>query len=289
MDELNFGLSMPWTGTDFPRLLDTMNQLDLRYLDMRGIGDKQVLELSDTEARQVKEQVDKHGINICGMSPFLFFRLPLTVSEDEETLRGSYREHLGMLKRAIELAGIFDIDLIRCFSFETEFLFSPSGYRDLPFDIWEKTIERLKKAADMAAAAGVTLAIENCHWNNLGTGFLAVKAIEDIGSRNVKLWWDPCNSAMTSGENPYPDEYAQVKDSAVIIDMKDSVIDKRYSRWSHVRMGQGNMVDWASILRALARENYQGIVAYESCYIPEGKTVFDGIRESFSVIRDWLA
>ena len=289
MNRLKFALSIPWSGNDFKQILSAMNESDLEYIDLRGVGDKHVMDLSDTEAQELKELIKKRGVKVSSISPYLFFRLPLTVGENEITLRGTYAEHIDMLKRAIELARIFETDLVRSFSFETEFLFSPSGYRDLPFDVWEKTIERLKKAADIAEAAGITLGIENCHWNNLGTGYLVAKAIDEIGSRNVRLWWDPTNSAMTSGENPYPDEYELVKDYITIIDMKDSIIDKRYSCWSHVAMGQGNKVDWESILKALVRDNYQRIITYESCYVPQDGTISDGIRESFLRIGKWLA
>ena len=57
----------------------------------------------------------------------------------------------------------------------------------------------------------------------------------------------PPTSVTASGENPYPDEYEQIKDHIVIIDMKDNIIDKRYNYWSHVVMGKGNKLNWPEI------------------------------------------
>ncbi len=286
---LKFGLSVTFRGQNINHILDSMDELELEYIDLRTIGDKNITDLSNSEVKQIEEAVKKHEIKVNSVSPFLFFRLPLTEGEDEETIRGSYSGHLNMLNRAIELAQMFNSNLIRCFSFETEFLFSPSGYKDLPFDIWSKVIERLQKAARTAEAGGVILAIENCHWCNLGTGLLVAKAINEIGSKNVGLWWDPANSVMASGENPYPEEYEQVKDFIVSIDMKDVIIDKRYNRWSHVGMGQGNKLNWPSIFQVLNRDKYQGIINYESAYIPECGTIDDGAKESFLNVRRMLA
>jgi sugar phosphate isomerase/epimerase len=286
---LKFGLSVTLSGQDINSILNSIRELELEYIDLRTIGDKNVTDLSNSEVKQIKDAIQEHGVKVSTISPFLFFRLPLTEGEDDQTIRGSYSGHLNMLNRAIELAQMFDCNLIRCFSFETEFLFSKSGYKDLPFDIWGKIIERLQKAVRIAEAGGVTLALENCHWCNLGTGLLAAKAIKEIGSKNVGLWWDPANSAMASGENPYPEEYEQVKDCIVSIDMKDVVIDKRYNYWSHVGMGKGNKVNWPEIFQALTRDNYQGVIHYESAYIPEGGTIDDGAKESFSNVRRMLA
>ena len=286
---LKFGLSIPRQGEDFDRVLDSADELELKYIDLRSIGDKNVVDLSDSEVQEIRNLVKKHGAKVCSISPFLFFRLPLTEGDDEVTIRGSYSEHLNMLNRALELAGVFDTNIIRCFSFETEFLFSPCSYKGLPFDIWGKIIERLQKATRIAEAAGVILALENCYWCNLGTGLLVAKAIDEIGSKNLRLWWDPANSVMASGENPYPDEYEQVKDYIVSIDMKDEIIDKRYNYWSHVAMGQGNKLNWPDIFQALIRDNYQGVILLESTYIPEGGTIFDGAKESFSNVRQMLA
>ena len=283
-------LSCPLQGEDFDRVLDEVDKLKLEYVDLRTIGDKNVTDLTDSEVQELESLIKKRGIKVSSISPFLFFRLPLTVSEDEVTIRGSYSEHLNiMLNRAIELAKIFKTKLIRCFSFETEFLFSKSGYKDLPFDIWGKIIERLEKASVIAEKNDVILAIENCHWCNLGTGLLVVKALNEIKSKNLGLWWDPANSVMASGENPYPNEYEQIKDHIAIIDMKDEIIDKRYNYWSHVAMGKGNKNNWQDIFQALIKDNYQGLIALESCYIPKNGTIHDGARESLSNVKQMLA
>ena len=288
-EKLKFALSHDTPGYDFNHVLDVVDELELEYIDLRAIGDRNIVQLSDGEIQDVKNLVRKHGIKVSSISPFLFFRLPLTEGDDEITIRGSFTEQLNILSRAIEIAKVFDTNIVRCFSFESETLFEPAGWQDFSFDIWGKIIERLEKATRIAEASGITLGLENCHWCNLGTGLLVAKAIKEIGSKNIGLWWDPANSAMASGENPYPDEYTQVKDYLVAIDMKDVIIDKRYNYWLQVAVGEGNKFNWQEILRALVRDNYQGVVSLESNYIPEGGTLHNGAKVSFSKVRQMLA
>lgn len=305
MDLFKFGLSIPggsfnekskvadknppWKADDFEQVLSLADELDLEYVDLRNMGDKDIIDITDSEVQTIKELIDKYKAKVSSISPYLFFRLPLTKRDDELTLRGSFTEHLNMLHRAIELTKIFNTNLIRTSHFESEYLFTPCGYKDLPFDIWGKIIERLEKAAMIAEEAGVILGLENCHWGNLGTGFLVSKALNEIKSKNLRLWWDPANSAMASGENPYPDEYEYVKDYIVCIDIKDTIIDKRYSSLTHVPMGDGNRINWPDIFKALSKNNYQGLILLEACYKPEGGSVLDGARESFSNVRQILA
>lgn len=279
---------MPLLGEDFNQVLESMHENGVDYIDLRAIGNKLIVDLSKSEIQNIKRQINDHAIKVCSISPFLFFRLPLTEREDDETYHGSYSEHIVNLYRAIELANEFDTNLIRCFSFETEVLFSPSGYKPLPFDIWEKMIERLGKAVAIAEKAGKILALENCHWCNLGTGLLAAKAIKELDSKSCRLWWDPANSVMAACENPYPYEYNEIKDYIVAIDMKDDIIDNRYNDMSHVAMGDGNKLNWADIFKGLIRDSYQNIIALESCYVPEWGTIHDGTKESFTKVREIL-
>ena len=289
MDRFKFGLSIPWAGTDFNQVLDVIDELGLEYVDLRTIGDRNITEVSDATVQEVENLIKKHDVKVSSVSPFLFFRLPLTDKEDEMTFRGSFPEHLEMLKRAIEIAKRFGTNYIRSFHFNSEFLFSTAGYRDLPFDVWSKLIERLQKAARIAEEAGVTLLLENCHWCNLGTGCLAAKAIDDIGSKNVRLWWDPGNTATATGLNPYPYEYERIKDYIEFIDMKDQIVNRYYYTQEYVGMGEGNNVNWPDIFRALIRDNYQKMIVYESLYIPQGGTMYDGIRQTFARARAMVA
>jgi len=65
MNRLKFALSIPWSGNDIKQILNVMNELDLKYIDLRGVGDKHVMDLSDTEAQELKELIKKTSSSAC--------------------------------------------------------------------------------------------------------------------------------------------------------------------------------------------------------------------------------
>ena len=52
--------------------LRVLKELNIGYLELRGVWDKNVLELDDEEARKVRALCDKHGIKVSAIgSPIL--------------------------------------------------------------------------------------------------------------------------------------------------------------------------------------------------------------------------
>ena len=273
---------------DFAHVLDVMDEVGLEYIDLRELWGKNIVDLSDSEIQDIKSLIKKHGVKVCCISPWVFFRMPLRKTEDEPTYGESYTQHLDKLKRAVELAKVFDTDLVRCFSFESEIAFEGNPFFGHGFDAWKVLVERFQKPVKIVEEAGVTLALESCHLTNTGTGLMVCKLIDELGSKNVKLLWDPCNSYYASGVDPYPYEYEKVKDYIVYIDIKDKVIDKRYMTNAHVLIGEGNKIYWPEILQALKEDNYKGVISLETAYTPKGGTREDGTKESLRRVRQMI-
>ena len=276
-------------GPNFNHALDVARELGIEHLSMRGLWNKSIVDLSDSEIRDVKSSVLKYGLKVCSISPDLFF-LPLREGEDEITRRGSYLDHVNMLKRAVELAEIFDTNIIKCWSFLIDKQFTPHPHwLAQPFSVWEKIIERFQKPIQIAEEAGVILAIESCHHSNAGTGMLVCKLIDELGSKNVRLLWDPSNSFYTSGQDPYPYEYEHVKDYIACVDVKDKIIDTRLGKNVDTIMGKGNKIYWPGILQRLLEDNYQGPIVMESPYKPKGGTIEDGAKENIKELKEMIS
>ena len=286
---LKLSLHTDVISQDFDHALKVAKELGFQYIDLRDIWNKSIVDLSDAEVQDVAGLIKKYGLKVSSLSPFLFF-LPLRESEDEVMHRGSYSGHLAQLKRAVELAKLFDTDLIKCWCFLRDSQFVPfPSYFPQPFSVREKIIERFQQPIRIAEEAGVILALESCHHSNAGTGIMVCNLIEELGSKHVRLLWDPCNSFFTSGQDVYPYEYQQVKDYIVGIDVKDKIIDTSTGRFDHTVMGEGNKVYWPEILQALVKDNYQGILVLESEYAPAGGTVEDGTRASLAVLKNMMS
>ena len=286
MDKLKIGIHTDAIGEDLAHTLDVVEEMGLKYVDLRSMWHKNIVDLSEAEVREVNALIKRHGLKVACISSWVFLGLPLCEKEDELTFFGSYLDHLKKLKRAIELAKIFGSDLVRCFSFQNTIDFSTNLF--YPFDPWKKTIERFQKPVRLAEKAGITLAVESCPFAMTGTGMLVLKLIEEVGSKNIKLLWDPINSFYSSGEDPYPYEYERVKDYIVYIDVKDKVIDKRLNLQEHCLLGQGNKVSWPPILQALIKDDYQGLITLETRYAPRGGTLEEGAREQIRILRQML-
>jgi sugar phosphate isomerase/epimerase len=120
---LKVGIHSSVIDSDLGYTLSVMNDLGIKYIDLRDFWGKNIVDLSDVEVRDAQGLIKKHGINVTCISPWVFFKLPLRESEVEQTIVGSYNEHMRKLERAIELAEVFDTNLIRCFSFANEIRF----------------------------------------------------------------------------------------------------------------------------------------------------------------------
>lgn len=286
---LKLSLHTDLISQDFDYALKVAKNLDFKYIDLRTISHKSIVDLTDEEVRDVANIIKRYGLEVSSLSPFLFF-LPLREREDEVTRFGSYSEHLTQLKRAVELAKLFDTDLIKCWCFLKERQTYPlPSYFPKPFSVREKIIERFQKAIRIAEEAGVILAMECCPHSNAGTGIMVRSLIDELGSKNVRLLWDPCNSFFTSGQDVYPYEYQQVKDYIVGIDVKDKNIDTFTGRSEHALMGEGKKIFWPEILQALVRDDYQGILVLESEYTPTGGTMEDGTRANIATLKNMMS
>lgn len=277
-------------GQDFAKALDVADEWGLEYLDLRDLWGQNIADLPDTQVEEAEQLLKQHDCKVALLSPWLFFRLPLTQREDELTPRGSYAADLEKFKRCIELAKRFGADYIRLFGFATEVDLTPNPILGDGTGVWEAIIERLKKPAQMAEEAGVTIALEDCHYTNLGTGCLVKKAVDELGSKNVKILWDPVNSYFASGVWPYPEEYEKIKDDIIFIDIKDKIVDRPMRALHHTAWGEGELAGkWEEILRRLIKDGYDGIISMEVGYIPEGGTILDGTTQIYYALKELIA
>ncbi|OPX33950.1 MAG: hypothetical protein B1H11_11715 [Desulfobacteraceae bacterium 4484_190.1] len=277
-------------GSDFAVALDSADEWGVEYLDLRDVWGQNIADLSDEQIEEVERLLKKHKCKVGLISPWVFFRLPLTKTEDEITPRGTYTGHLEKFRRSIELAKRFGAKYIRVFGFETEVDLTPHPLLGEGVGVWDLIISRLKPVARMAEEAEVVIALEDCHYTNLGTGVLVKDAIRVLGSNNVKVLWDPVNSYFSSGVWPYPEEYEEIKDDIVFIDIKDKIVDRQRRALYHKAWGEGELAErWEEILKRLVLDKYEGVVSMEVAYIPEDGTILDGTRQTFYALKELVA
>ena len=109
--------------------------------------------------------------------------------------------------------------------------------------------DALRRAAKLAAAAGLELLVENepGYWCDTGTHTAAM--IARSGSATLFANWDPCNAWLgPDAEQPYPEGYEALKPHIRNVHVKDTL---EGSLVRCVPVGDG-VIDWKGQLRALA-------------------------------------
>src|SRR5258708_18353873 len=136
---------------DLDEQITVLSLEHIHFLDLRGVWNTNVLDLTDQQVARIKETLDAHGIGVAAIgSPI--GKVPIDSSFDE---------HLHRFERAIALAYALQTPYIRIFSFyppahlkEGSGAVNPAEYRD-------EVLRRLREMTARARAAGVILLHEN--------------------------------------------------------------------------------------------------------------------------------
>lgn len=187
---------------DLNKQIKMMKSLGIRYVELRSVWDKGVLDLSDEEVKTIKKLFDENGIFVSSIgSPI-----------GKVDIDCDFEEYLEKFYRAIELAHFFGTRYIRIFSFYHE-------GKTLD-EIRDKVIKRLALMLGVAKREGIVL----CHENEAGIyGQLSDRCkdiLDTMGDENFRAVIDPSNYVV-AGERPFESlkrvhnyiEYVHVKDS----------------------------------------------------------------------------
>lgn len=129
---------------DLSEQLDVLESEGIRYLELRNVWGKGVLELDDAEIATIKDELDGRGMGVSAIgSPIGKIRL------DEP-----FEPHLEGFRRAIHLAEVFGSDYIRLFSF-----YPPQGEKAADHRV--EVFERMWALDEEARDHSVKLAHEN--------------------------------------------------------------------------------------------------------------------------------
>jgi sugar phosphate isomerase/epimerase len=236
---------------DVERAVSVAKELGLDCIELRSCWDKNVKDLTDAEVGRIKSIAKRAGLRVvCVASPF--FKCSITSPAE-------VKEHMDFLPRVIEITKLLDAELVRGFAFWSV---KDTG------KYWSPMIGKLREAADLCREEGVVLALENEYSMIVGTGKESRKAIEEVGSKSLKLVWDPGN-AFCAGEVPFPDGYIEARNCMVHMHLKDGVRDKKTGEFRFVAVGSGE-IDYAGQFRALADDSYDGCVSIETHYTVNG-------------------
>jgi sugar phosphate isomerase/epimerase len=164
----------------------------------------------------------------------------------------TFEDQPRLTRRAFEIADRLGARIIRVFSY----------WRTVePERCFDRVASALKALGDEASKRGVTIALENEHACNAGTGREAAQVLALVSHPSVKLLWDPANASIL-GEIPFPAGYDTLpKDRIVHVHAKDCDVKDHKPIWGAV----GDMsIDWRGQIAALRRDGYDGWISLET-------------------------
>lgn len=244
---------------DFDTALDAMAKVGMTGAELRLIGDKNIIELSDGEIDSLRERVERRGMRVLGIaSPVLKCVLPDAPPLDErwqqDVFGSAYTiaDQPRLARRAFEIAKRTGAGIIRVFSY---------WRTTAPEKCVDRIVAALRELADRAAEQGVVIGLENEHACNVGTGAEAGRVLAAADHPALKSIWDPAN-AFILGETPFPDGYSRLPAARIAhVHAKDCFVEGHKPTWGPLgEMG----VDWKGQIAALKRDGYAGAISLET-------------------------
>lgn len=226
-------------AADLATQLEVLARDHVRFLELRGAWDSNVLELGRARLREAKQLLDEAGFGVSAIgSPI--GKSELERDESYELLR---------LERAIEAAEVLATPLIRIFSF-----WVPAGETAAARD---SVLRRLSLLAERATAAGVTLVHENERGIYGDTPERCLDLLQSVGSPALRMAFDPANFVQV-GFRPMTDAWPLLADYVVHVHIKDAV----FADGSIRPAGEGDG-QLPHLLAALEQRDYDGFLTLE--------------------------
>jgi sugar phosphate isomerase/epimerase len=271
---------------DFERALQIASQdFGMSWVEIRGLWNKNLLKLDDTELAKAKELLDKYQLKVTDIASPLFKvdwpGAPLSKHaegpRDQFGADFAFKQQDQILERSMEVAKRFGTDRVRCFDFWR--LDDQAPYRKAMDD-------KLREAAEKAGKQGIILVLENEMSCNSGTGAEAARTLDAVKSKNFMVNWDPGNAAAL-GEKAYPDGYAKLPKNRIgHCHCKDERPKPGGSGYEWAPVG-GGTIDWAGQFRALKKDGYRLAVSLETHW-KGGGTPEKSSRESWAGMHKLL-
>ncbi|MBN1639758.1 MAG: sugar phosphate isomerase/epimerase [Anaerolineae bacterium] len=247
---------------DLQTQLDTLDDLGIRYLELRGVWDKNVLDLSQEELEQVKAELDRRGTGVSAIgSPI-----------GKAPIDGDFEAYRLRVQHAIDVAKFMGTPYIRMFSF-----YCNDRDQDRP-----EVMRRLQAMVDMAAADGVVMLHENEKGIYGEQPERCLDMHETVVGDSFAAIFDPANYVQ-AGVRPFDHAFALLKPHVVYFHIKDAVMGT--GRVVPAGEGDGQIRE----LMAAAKEmGYDGFLSLEPHLKVAGhSTGFTG-PELFATARNAL-
>jgi sugar phosphate isomerase/epimerase len=255
---------------DLAAALDGMSRSGLTGAELRVIGGRNAVDLTDDEVRAARAAVEARGMRVVGLASPLLKCVPphsppldSRVQHDVFGSAYTFEDQPRLTARAFEVAEIAGAPLIRVFSY----------WRTVePERMFERVASALHELGEEAQSRGLLIGLENEHACNAATAAEAAELLRLVDHPAVRLVWDPANASVL-GEVPYPDGYSRLPAHRIAhVHAKDCFVRDQKPTWGPLgEMG----IDWIGQLDALDRDGYRGWISLETHWQGPGGNKFE--------------
>jgi len=225
-------------GPDLELQIETLASEGLKFLELRGVWGKNVLDLTADDRKRLKKRLRQAGIGVSSIgSPIGKVRI------DEP-----WADHVARFKIALDAAEFFEAPFIRIFSY-----YPPEGGRIE--DHRDEVIRRLNEQMQLAKGRRAQL----LHENEAAIYGEKTEGCLDIARRvpGIRLIFDPANF-VCAGVRPR-EAWPVLRDKVVYFHIKDAILGSGQI----VPPGEGDG-DIAGVLRdAIVGRGYDGFLSLE--------------------------
>ena len=249
----------------------------LDVIELRTVNGRNLLQLADDEVSQVERAVRDGGLPVSAIASPVFKSprdgKPREIAADFAVPGSeSVEAQLELLERACALAERVGARTVRVFTFWRE----PATP-----DVVREVVDHLARAAEVAAAHDLTLAIENEPVCTIASGRELGALCSELLARlsgasrdHVGALWDPGNALVAGEARPYPDGFAALSGCPIRhVHLKD--VRPGPAGPTFVPLGEG-AVAYAPQLDALLQGGYRGMFVLEPHVKPDPR----GSREA---------
>jgi len=220
--------------------MDVLDQHDIKYIEMRGVNGKNLVQHTLDEVKEIKQQLDERGFKLSAVGSPIG---KIMITDD-------FAPHLDLFHHTLEIAKILEAPYIRMFSF-----FIPKGekaetYRDEVMKRWEAFIEAAK-------GKNVILLHENEKDIYGDTAERCLDLVKTMNCDYLRITFDPANFVQCDVET-YPHAFNMLKNYIEYMHIKDA----NYSDHRVVPSGYGDG-KLKEILTELYNSGYEGFLSLE--------------------------
>jgi L-ribulose-5-phosphate 3-epimerase len=222
------------------------------------------LDATDAEVLSVKDTVERAGLLVAALTPYLSLYNDL-----DERVR---EKECANLKRITEMAALLDCHYIRVYG--GKFL---DGETDEDGKKLKALVKSMRECGDYAAKHDVKLCLENHFSTMTTTAAKTAQVLDEIDHPHVGALYDQANIAFFPAEE-YQEAIELQKDRIFFVHCKDLVYRggspqkpkfamltsiNEEERTVHSRIPGEGILDWPAILRRLKEIGYDGWVSLE--------------------------